>query len=276
MTGEKGPYSDVAAYYEATDEAGRLDVDYFPLERARTQEVIARYLPASPQRVLDVGGAAGAYAYWLAERGHEVHLVDPVAKHLRQAEAAAVRHPKPLASIRPGDARALPFEDASADAVLMLGPLYHLHEKADRLKALREAARVLRSEGWLFAAGISRFASLVDGLRTGSAVLDPLYTAIVDQDLHDGQHRNETGSINYFTTSYFHRPEELREEVTEAGLAGSELFAVEGPAFSMPDFAARWKRPAARETLLRLLRKVEKEPALMGVSPHLLVTARRT
>ena len=112
-----------------------------------------RYLPPSPQRVLDVGGAAGAYAYWLAERGHEVHLVDPVAKHLRQAEEAAARRPKILASIREGDARALPFEDASADAVLMLGPLYHLHERADRLKALREAARVLRAGGWLFAAG---------------------------------------------------------------------------------------------------------------------------
>jgi ubiquinone/menaquinone biosynthesis C-methylase UbiE len=121
MTNEK-PYSDFLSFYEAYDEAGRLEVEYFALERARTRELIARHLPPPPAVVLDVGGAAGSYSYWLAEAGYTVHLLDPVEKHLRQATEAGASHARPLASIRQGDARDLPFADASADAILLLGP----------------------------------------------------------------------------------------------------------------------------------------------------------
>lgn len=273
MSGEK-PYSDVLSFYEAYDEAGRLDVEYFALERARTRELIGRYLPPPPGVVLDVGGAAGAYSYWLAEAGYTVHLLDPVEKHVRQAIDAVARHAKPLASIRQGDARELPFGDASADAVLMLGPLYHLQEQADRERALREAARVLRADGVVFAAAISRFASFVDGLRGGALLDDPVFAAIVEQDLRDGRHRNETENLRYFTAAFFHRPEELRAELLGAGFEDVEIFAVEGPAFALPDFEVRWSRPETRETLLRFLRTVETEKALAGASPHLLACAR--
>ena len=70
----------------------------------------------------------------------------------------------PLASCRVGDARALEMPDETADVVLMLGPLYHLTDAGDRAGALREAARVLKPGGWLFAAAISRYASALDGL----------------------------------------------------------------------------------------------------------------
>ena len=76
-------------------------------------------------------------------------------------------------------------------------------------------------------------------------------------------------------TAFFHRPDELRAEIAEAGFAEAFVFAVEGPAFVLPDFAARWSRPEARDTLLRFLRTVETEPLLMGASPHLLACARR-
>jgi hypothetical protein len=59
-----------------------------------------------------------------------VHLLDPVPKHVEQARTASARQPEyPLASAEVGDARRLPHADASADAVLLLGPLYHLVER---------------------------------------------------------------------------------------------------------------------------------------------------
>jgi len=275
MSDERVSFGDVVAFYDAYDEKGRLEALYFPLERARTEELILRHLPEGPGVIYDVGGAAGAYAYWLAARGHAVHLLDLSPRHVAQAEEAGKTAPSRLASIRLGDARALPFADASASAVLLMGPLYHLHDRADRVSALREASRVLRPGGWLFAAGISHFASFVDGLRTGDLLDDPAFARIVEGDLKDGRHRNVTRNLEYFTTAFFHRPEELRDEIGEADFREATVFAVEGPAFVLPDFAARWGRPEARETLMRFLRAIETEPAIMGASPHLLACAQR-
>ncbi len=273
--GEPRPSDEILGYYALGLEQGRLEEDYFPLERARTQELIGRHLAPPPGVVLDVGGAAGAYAFWLAQAGYEVHLVDPVPLHVEQAQATSSgRGSGRLASARVGDARSLPFADSSADAVLLLGPLYHLTELEDRVRALGEALRVLRPGGVVFAAAISRYASLVDGLR-GALFEDPAFVAMVERDLAYGQHRNETGDARYFTTAYFHQPAELAEEIAAAGLALIDVLAVEGPAATMPDFARRWADAVARERLMGLLRAVESEPTLLGVSPHLLAVGRR-
>ena len=159
---------DVAAYYARGLERDRLAGGQGALEFTRTQALLERYLPAPPVVVADVGGGPGRYAVWLAERGYRVHLIDPVPLHVGQARAAAGGRPGvALAAAEVGDARALSLSDASADAVLLLGPLYHLPERADRLQALAEARRVCRRGGVVIAAAISRFASTLDGLRAG-------------------------------------------------------------------------------------------------------------
>jgi SAM-dependent methyltransferase len=198
-----------------------------------------------------------------------------VPLHVEQAgTASAARAAFRLASARVGDARRLDFADATADAVLMLGPLYHLTERTDRLAALGEARRVLRPGGLVFAAGISRYASLLDGLR-GPVFDHDVFARIVERDLEDGQHRNDTGIARFFTTAFFHRPEDLGAETAEAGFALEGVFAVEGPGALVPDFAARWRDAPARARLLDLVRRVEREPALLGASPHLLAVGRR-
>jgi ubiquinone/menaquinone biosynthesis C-methylase UbiE len=173
-----------------------------------------------------------------------------------------------------GDARKLDFPDASASAVLLLGPLYHLTDRDDRRTALDEARRVLESGGWLFAAAISRYASLLDGLR-GPVFDDEAFARIVEADLADGQHRNDTDNPLYFTTAFFHHPEELTAEVRDAGFTLMALYAVEGAGAFVPGFAERWKDPKSRDRLLDLLRRIECEPALLGVSPHLLAVGQK-
>ena len=267
------PPPEILDYYALGEERGRLDQDL--LERARTLDILDRHLPPPPGVVLDVGGAAGAYAFGLAERGYAVHLVDPVPLHVQQAlEASAARATGRLASATIGDARALDRPEASVDVLLMLGPLYHLLERTDRLAALVEARRVLKPGGWLFAAAISRFASLLDGLR-GELFDQPLFPPIVERDLATGRHRNDTGLAKFFTTAFFHHPDELQGEVTGAGFALEGVLAVEGPAGLMPDFTRRWEDPAQRKTLLHFLRRIEREPTLSGASFHLVAVARR-
>lgn len=260
---------EIVAHYAEGVERERLFGGTSRLELARTQLILRRYLPAPPARILDVGGGPGAYARWLTDEGYTVHLLDAVPLHVEQARAAANGYTTAL-----GDARSLPEPDASADAVLFLGPLYHLTERADRLRALAEARRVLRPQGPLFAAAISRFASLLDGLL-GDRLTEPDFIQIVERDLREGQHRNPQNRPEWFTSAYFHHPDELAREVSDAGFTLDDLLAVEGPGWLLPDFDARWQDNRRRQQLLDAIARVEREPSMLGVSAHLLAVARR-
>lgn len=259
----------LAHYSDRFDESLRLS-EVNRLELMRTQEILSRHLPPPPAVILDVGGGPGVYASWLAGLGYEVHLIDVVERHVQQA---LDRNPPP-ASARVGDARRLDEADDTADVVLLMGPLYHLTERSGRLRALREARRVLRPGGPVFAAAITRFASAIDGLHSG-AMDDQKFREIVDQDLETGVHLNPTDDPRYFTTAYFHHAAELVAEVEEAGFRGVEMLAVEGVAWTAADLEERLDDPVKREQVLDLLRRLEREPALMGASPHLLVVARK-
>jgi ubiquinone/menaquinone biosynthesis C-methylase UbiE len=260
---------EVLAFYARGLEDQRLFRDDGLLERHRTQELLLRYLPPPPAIVLDVGGGPGHYALWLAARGYEVHLVDPVPLHLEQARARSAEETAiPLASIHQGDARRLECATDRVDAVLLFGPLYHLPERTDRLRALREARRVLRADGIVLVSAISRFASALDGL-VSHFFADERYAPTVWQDLTDGQHRGLPDG-SYFTTAYLHRPEELASEMTEAGFGQVNVLAIEGPGWLLQDFETQWADPMLREALLEVIRRTESEASLVGASSHLM------
>jgi SAM-dependent methyltransferase len=266
--------SEILEYYGAGQEEQRLTASPGRLERIRTWEIMGRYLPPAPARLLDVGGGTGVYALPLAARGYQVHLVDPVAGHVERARALSNASEAPLASAEIGDARALDARDETFDAALLLGPLYHLTERGDRVKALAEARRVLVPGGLLMSAYISRFASACDGIREG-ALREATFAAIVDGDLTDGIHRNPTNRPEWFTTAYFHHPDEIQPEIEEAGLRFDSLIAVEGPGW-MTHVLDEWLDHAVgREQLLNVLRRLETERSLMGASAHMLAVARR-
>jgi ubiquinone/menaquinone biosynthesis C-methylase UbiE len=262
-------------HYRQVPESDRLCNGTGELERARTQDILARHLPSPPATVFDIGGAAGVHALWLAQRGYTVHLFDPVAHHVEQALAASGNQAQhPIASCSVGDARNIDRPGASADAIMLLGPLYHLINREDRLQALKEAHRLLKPGGRLFTATISRFASLIDGLAR-DLVSDPSFVDILKQDLRTGQHRNPTSRPDYFTTTFFHHPEELRHEMEEAGFQVEKLVGVEGPAWFMSSFPGHWQLPEKRQLLLDLLRTVEEDPSILGASAHPMGIGRK-
>ena len=268
------PPHDVRAYYDSFPEEWRLFSGPSLLEFERTREILTRLLPQPPARLVDVGGAAGAYSGWLAERGYEVHLVDLSPRLVEEARKRSATLARPIASLTVGDARALPQADASAEAVLVMGPLYHLTERDDRQAALREAFRVLTPWGTVVVAAISRYASALDGLAQKRAT-DPVFTRIRDQDLRDGQHRNSTQHPGYFTTAYFHRPEDLQAELQLVGFQEVSVLGVEGPAWLFSDFEARWADPPLRQDMIDVARALESQPSIHGVSAHLLGVGRK-
>lgn len=272
MSSHESPSLADDPHYAEAWEQDRLSHGPGQLELARTRELLDRYLPPAPATILDVGGGPGRYANWLAGEGYAVHLIDAVPLHIEQARAA--EGASSLASAEVGDARSLDHPGASADVVLLLGPLYHLTAREDRLVALREARRVLKPGGVVAAAYISRLASTLDGMAR-CLFDDPTFVDIVVRDLEDGQHRNPTGHPDYFTTAYFHHPSEIQGELEDAGLVHEATLPIEGPGWLIPDFAASWGDPGRRERLMDAVRRIEDEPTLLGASAHILSLSRR-
>lgn len=274
-TGSKIP---IGRFYEifSREEDRRLFSGLGKLEFERISSILKRRLPPPPATILDVGGGTGPYSSWLARLGYEVHLVEPSSKLLAIARRKAARAGK-SARFRciQGDARSLEFPALWADAILLFGPLYHLTEKRDRLRALAEARRVLKKKGVLFCAAISRFASAVDGFAR-EFIKDPVFEKILIRDLADGQHRNPTGGTDYFTDAYFHEPSLLKREVESAGFTSCLVFAVEGLGILLHDFDGLWAERRLRRKILSLIERTENEPSIIGISPHLLAVARKT
>jgi SAM-dependent methyltransferase len=259
---------EIVEYYNRGGELDRLAAGAGRLEFLRTWDLLTRILPPAPARVVDVGGATGVYAGPLAEAGYTVHVVDPVQSHVAASGALAG------VTAAVGDARNLPEEAACADAVLLLGPLYHLPDRTDRVQAWREAVRVTRPGGVVAGAVISRFASMLDGFAKGFYT-EPGYRDIVEADLTDGVHRNPVGHPRWFTDAYFHRPEDAPVEAMDAGLADVKTAAIEGPiAMIGPRLDEFLADAALTRMMLDMLRRVEHEPSLLGASSHLLVTGR--
>jgi len=264
---------DIQQFYEQGRERERLTRGGGTLELARSQELLQRYLPPPPADVLDVGGGPGVYAAWLARAGYRVHLVDPVPLHVEQATEAAAAQPTEPFTSAVGDARRLDEPDASCDAALLFGPLYHLTAQAERLAALAEARRVLRPGGLALVVAISRFATLLDAVRHGYFG-DSEAAQVIKETLRSGQNRNP-GLERYpgwFTTAYFHQPAVLAAEITESEFTLEAIIGIEGPGGFVGN---GWDDPQQRPYILRAARLVEQEASLLGLSPHLLAVARK-
>lgn len=264
--------SEIIVHYDQGGEHERLASPQGRLEFERSKDIITRNLFKVPAKILDLGGGTGHYSFWLANLGYEVHLVDAMENHIETAKK--VVQFCSLASITVGDARNTRFSDESFDVVLMLGPLYHLTDKRDRLKALAEAKRILKPGGRLMAVCISKYASLVDGYHCGF-IDDDYFRTIVYQDLVDGQHRNPENHPNYFTTTKFHEPSEFQSEIEEAGFSDIRLHAVEGFAAQVPNLRERMDNSNQKAILFDHLTAVESDQSLLGVSPHIMAIARK-
>ena len=258
------------AYYELGMERDRLDRGVGLLEFARTIEIIARWLPPPPAVIADIGGGPGRYTTWLAELGYRVQHRDIVPLHVEQTAAATARYRDVTTAV--GDARDLDLDDASVDAVLLLGPLYHLPDRKDRVRALGEARRVVRSGGPVLIAAISRWAGRIHGV-----LADRLYQRFPDI-IAELDHEERTGELRPLFPGSFngfaHRPAQLRAEIRSSGLELLDLVGVEGPGALLQDLPLRLDDPTDATVVMDTARALERVPELLGLGPHLLATAR--
>ena len=177
-----------------------------------------------------------------------------------------------LASLRVGDARKLDFGDGYADMVMLHGPLYHLADKRDRLVAIAEAKRVLKAGGLLLAFAITRYAGLIYGLTKG-LVFNRDYLRMIVTEVETGQRVDPPPGVMTFPNAYFHLPQELEQELREAGLQPEATLGIIGPSWLVPDLEASWGDQEKRQAILEIARLAEREPVL---GPRILSVARKS
>lgn len=216
----------VKQYYDeaAEREWQRLANPYSQVEYKTTLHLIEKYFPKNGH-VLDIGSGPGCYSLVLLKQGYQVSLLD-----LSKRELAIAKDQIEMAGLKAENyycQSALElegFKDNSFDGLLIMGPMYHLHEEADRLHILREAKRIVKDEGIILIAYINTWGAL-------KASLYEFPESFLDKEHFD---RYINGDLKFseeesFTQTYFTTPPKALEEIEKSGLqlvsyAGAESY----------------------------------------------------
>lgn len=264
--------SEISGFYTRSSEESRLKLGLGPLEFERNKDLIARYLPDRKGLVADIGGGPGHYAQWLASLGHKVILADPVPKHIQQAEKRSKKSKYGFQAIL-AEARVLPLENNSADLVILHGPLYHLQDLEERLAALKEARRILKTGGVVLGFAINYAASTLAALQNGLIHHDQVF-AMCKQELLSGEHYPPADFPGILTQAFFHRPSALMTEFKAAGFNPMAILAVEGMAWMDQQYFQSWSSPDKKKRLMDLIKLTEADQELLCFSPHMMLAAQ--
>ena len=257
--------TDLNQFYENYDEDGRLLSRAGNVEFTTTMHFIGKYLKPG-MRILEVGAATGRYSHTLARMGYRVDAVELVEHNIEIFRSLTT--PEEDVTIRLGDARDLSaFEDDTFDLTLVLGPMYHLFEESDRRQALREAVRVTKKGGVIFAAYCMLDASI---LCYGFA-RNQLNELIREDRIDLTDFTQVRSRLDYFCLSRKEEIDALREglEVTQLHFA-----AAEGYAKHMETALAEMDEQTY-ELFLRYHLATCQRPDMVGVSHHTIDIFRK-
>jgi len=263
--------SDIAALYNNDPEIEHNRLERHQLEYDLTWRFLNQYLPAQGS-ILEVGAATGRYTLGLAKQGYTLTAVDLSAELIKRCgESLAEAGLEKQVRLVVADARNLSeVTERGFDAVLLMGPLYHLVMEADRKLALKEAFDRLREGGVIFSSFISRFGIMGDLVKNIPVWIED--QAEVRSFLERGKRPDEYprgGFRGYFVQTSEIAP--LHEAI------GFETLAVVGvePAISADDESYNKLQGKQRQLWLDLFYEMSAERSIIGASRHLLYIGRK-
>lgn len=267
MGDNSGKTNEIEAWYDNQyDEWNRLE--RHRIEFDLTRRYLDEHLTGEGVNIFDIGGGPGRYALDLAAKGHRVTLLDLSGRNLEVAREKAAESHLTLEGYIHGDALKLEeYETEAYDAVLLMGPLYHLVREEDRKTALRGALRLLKPGGILVAAFISRYAPLMDYLIH---LEEPETPESLLHYLDDGLNKDGEG----FTTAYFTGVEEARSLMEEHGVAELAFAGIEN-VLGIKEREITALPEQAYRKWLEIGYHLSKDPKVIGTSQHFLYVGRK-
>lgn len=275
----------VLAGYNAGIERNRLRSGIGLIEFERTKELLLENLPKPPAVIYDIGGGYGEYSWWLASHGYEVHLFDLSETNIEMSKDLALEYPNSkLKSAMVCDARSIPRADNSADAILFMGPLYSITEYEERILAIKECYRLLKTNGVLFSAALTPYSVLLhcitvyhkEGAKKKDALDNPNIMAMIEWELEDGCHINPGKKIlNGLGTSHFHTAKALKSELESGGFTHSVVHGVMGGAWLAPNLDELLENEASKKALMATVRLIDTHEEVIGLSGHLLAVSTK-
>ncbi len=275
----------VLAGYNAGIERDRLRTGIGLIEFERTKEILLEKLPKPPAVIYDIGGAYGEYAWWLASLGYEVHLFDLSETNIKMSAELAVEYPGVhLHTAAVCDARSIPRPDRSADAVLLMGPLYSITEYEERILAIKESRRLLKDDGNLFSAALTPYSVLVPRLAcyhdesriSGRELDDPAVISIIERALEDGCYINPEKKIaSGLGSTHLHTAKALREELSRGGFDTATVHGVMGGVWLAPNLDELLANVETKAVLMKTVRMLDTHEEIIGLSGHLLAVSRK-
>ena len=263
----------LADFYNKASEETRLEKGMGIFEFERIKELIQQHIKNPNATIIDVGGGTGKYSEWLSKKGHQVHLIEPVQKHIKLAQKRAKKLKNPF-SVTIGKAQELPYQNESADLVILHGPLYHLQKREDRIACILEAKRVLKKGGIVLGFAINSTASTVVGLLNGMLHANSFFE-MCKQELTTGIHNAPKDFPFLLADAFYHKPQELKAEFLEQDLEFINVFAVEGMIWLDNAYFANMLDKQKSKTLKALQKLTENDEYLLPFSPHMMIAVRK-
>ncbi|BDW93859.1 class I SAM-dependent methyltransferase [Muricauda ruestringensis] len=263
----------IELFYNKASEETRLNKGMGVFEFERVKCLIEQFITEPALKIIDVGGGTGKYSEWLARKGHEVHLVEPVEKHLKLAQNRA-RKIKNKYSVHQGESRNLKFQNNYADLIILHGPLYHLQKKEDRVLTIKEAKRVVKNKGIILGFAINYTASTLVGLLNG-LIHNKFFFEMCKEELTTGIHNPPENFPWLLAEAYYHNPAELKEEFLDQELEYLNTYAVEGMAWLDKDFFSNITNNKRKTNLLELINVTQNDSYLLPFSPHMMIAAQK-
>lgn len=167
-------------YYNKFNENKRFNSRGGFVEFTISLKYIYKYLNEfNNPKILDIGAGTGAYSIKLAEEGYDVTAVELIKHNLRYIEKC-----KKVNAYQGNAVDLSRLKDNTFDLVLLFGPMYHLINDNDKIKALSEAKRVVKNNGIIMVAYImSDYAVIMHGFKDNN-ILSAINNNMIDNNFH--------------------------------------------------------------------------------------------